>query len=209
MGLSLITKAEYKTYQNISSTTSDALIDSLIPKVSDLVKSYCRRTFVDYVDEAKVEYTDGGTPTIELLETPIISINSVEFSTDYGNTYTALTEYVDYAFSKTHNNIVRIPPNTVSTPINTYTPYLPTVYPNIFPPLINGYKITYNAGYETLPEDLKLVVLDIVAYYVKNDSAVHTHKNANPNTMQVEYISSVHFPAHIKRILDLYTASFA
>ena len=44
----------------ISSTNSDAEIDFLIPKVSDLVKTYCRRTFIDYYDESKTEVFDGG-----------------------------------------------------------------------------------------------------------------------------------------------------
>ncbi len=53
MATDLVTKAEYKTYMGISSTNSDTEIDFLIPKVSDLVKSYCRRTFVDYYISAK------------------------------------------------------------------------------------------------------------------------------------------------------------
>jgi hypothetical protein len=53
-----------------------------------------------------------------------------------------------------------------------------------------------------------MAVMDLITYYRKNDSAVHTHKMANPNSMQVEYIASSNFPAHIKRILDQYTADF-
>lgn len=212
MGLSLVTRAEYKAYAGISSTTSDATLDSLIPKVSELVKSICRRSFVDYVDEAKVEYTDGGTKTIELSEFPVISVNSVEVSTDYGNTYTALTEFSDYVFAKSKNNIRPLPISSSldSTSINS------TVwrgsYANksdlIFQELINGYRITYNAGYETLPEDLKLAIFDLIAFYMRNDSAIHTSKSISPNTMQIEYVSSTNLPAHIKRVLDLYTVSY-
>lgn len=207
MGLPLVTRAEYKAYQGISSTTSDTAIDTLITKVSELVKSICRRSFVDYVDEAKVEYSEGGSNTIELSETPVLSVSSVEYSSNYGAEYTTLTEYVNYAFSKTQNNIrpilvVSPPPEVIG-----YIPYGSRSNP-IFPEAINGYRITYTAGYETLPEDLKLAVLDLIAYYIKNDSAVHTHKLAQPNTMQVEYITSTNLPAHIKRILDLYTASY-
>ena len=206
MGLPLVTRAEYKAYQGISSTTSDTAIDSLIVKVSELVKSICRRSFVDYIDEAKVEYHEGGEPTIELAETPILSVLNVEYSTDYGNNYNSLTEYTDYAFSKLKNNLVPIAPLEAPTTLLGYTPY--SRQAPIFPYAVNGYRITYTAGYETLPEDLKLAVLDTIAYYIKNDSAVHTHKLAQPNTMQVEYITSTNLPAHIKRILDLYTQSY-
>ena len=212
MGLSLITRAEYKAYNGISSTSSDALLDSLIPKVSELVKSICRRTFVDYVNDSKIEYSEGGAPTIELEETPVISIASVEYSIDYGKTYAVLEEYTNYVFSKKSNNLRPIPVSSqlldayIGYP-NGYTPY-GTNLDTIFPEAINGYRITYNAGYETLPADLKLAILDLVAYYVKNDSSVHTHKLAQPNTMQVEYITSTNLPAHIKRVLDLYTISY-
>jgi hypothetical protein len=217
MGLPLVTKAEYKAYQGISSTTSDSAIEILIPKVSELVKSICRRTFVDYIDDAKIEYSDGGTNSIELTETPVISVSSLEYSTDYGKTYEVLEEYTHYVFARNQNNLRPLLMNTRPLEVysgspygNTnygYMPYGTTANP-IFPVAINGYRITYNAGYETIPEDLKLAILDMIAYYIKNDSAIHTHKLASPNTMQIEYISNTHFPAHIKRILDLYTSSY-
>ena len=212
MGLSLITRAEYKAYNGISSTSSDALLDSLIPKVSELVKSICRRTFVDYVNDSKIEYSEGGTPTIELEETPVLAIASLEYSKDYGKTYTMLEEYTDYVFSKKDNNLRPLPVSGqlleayIGYP-QGFTPYGTTLQ-TVFPEAINGYRITYNAGYETLPADLKLAVLDLIAYYVKNDSSVHTHKLAQPNTMQVEYITNTNLPAHIKRIFDLYTVSY-
>jgi hypothetical protein len=207
MGLSLVTRAEYKAYQGISSTTSDATIDALIVKVSELVKSLCGRTFVDYVNDAKVEYSEGGSPTIELAETPVLSVSSLEYSSDYGQTYTALTEYENYVFSKTSNNLRPILVASPPPEILGYVPYGSRSNP-MFPEAINGYRVTYTAGYETLPEDLKLAILDLISYYIKNDSAVHTHKLAQPNTMQVEYVTSTNLPAHIKRILDLYTASY-
>ena len=207
MGLSLVTRAEYKAYQGISSTTSDTTIDSLITKVSELVKSICRRSFIDYVDEAKVEYSEGGSNTIELSETPVLLVSSLEYSSDYGATYNTLTEYTNYVLSKTQNNLRPILVASPPPEVIGYTPYGSRSNP-IFPEAVNGYRITYNAGYETLPQDLKLAVLDLIAYYIKNDSAVHTHKLAQPNTMQVEYITSTNLPAHIKRILDLYTASY-
>ena len=162
MGLPLVTRAEYKAYQGISSTTSDTTIDSLIVKVSELVKSVCRRSFVDYIDEAKVEYSEGGSDTIELSETPVLSISSVEYSADYGANYSTLTEYVNFVLSKTQNNLRPILVASPPPELLGYVPYGSRSNP-IFPEAINGYRITYTAGYETLPEDLKLAVLDLIA----------------------------------------------
>lgn len=210
MGLPLITRAEYKAYQGISSNNNDVLIDSLIPKVSELVKSICRRTFVDYVNDSKVEYSEGGIEAFILEEYPVLSVSSVEYSVDYGQNYNTLTEYTNYVLSKATNSIKPI--------LMTAQPVEPYGYPlysdassrlsKNFPAAINGYRITYNAGYETLPEDLKLAILDLITYYIRNDAAVHTSKNLSPNTMQIEYVSSTNLPASIKRVLDLYTASY-
>jgi hypothetical protein len=73
---------------------------------------------------------------------------------------------------------------------------------------VNGYKVVYTAGYETLPEDLKLAVLDLVTYYLKNDAAIHSAKAPGTNSVQIEYISTTNLPAHIKRVLDLYTMNY-
>ncbi len=188
MATNLVTKAEYKAYLGITSTNSDAEIDFLIPKVSDLVKTYCRRTFIDYYDEAKTETFDGGFSELILKESPVVSVNSVSISEDFGQTYTKLTKFVDWVQK---DDMV----------VSTKTP--------VFKQLINGYKVTYFAGYEIIPADLKLAVLDLVEYYSRNNGAVHSTRDITPNTTQINYIATTNFPAHIKRVLDQYMADFA
>lgn len=183
----LITRAEYKAYANISSTNSDTEIDAIIPKVSQLVKTYCRRSFVDYVDEAKNETFEGGYGTLLLKETPVTQVLLLELSTDYGQTYTELTEFKDWVASGD---------------------YVVSVNPQGFKPYVNGYRVSYFAGYETVPEDLKLAVLDLVTYYRKNDGAIHSTKAPGTNAVQIEYISTTSLPAHIKRVLDMYVADY-
>lgn len=188
MAANLITKQEYKTYAGISSSNQDAEIDLLIPKISELVKSYCRRSFVDYVDEARTEVFEGGFGSLLLKESPVIQVISVQLSTDYGQTYTKLTKFTDWA------------------PTGDY---IVAVSPAGFKPYLNGYKVTYFAGYETVPEDLKLAVLDLVTYYRKNDGSVHNNKSPGAGgSVQLEYIMNTNFPAHIKRVLDLYVADY-
>ena len=162
MATDLVTKAEYKTYMGISSTNSDTEIDFLIPKVSDLVKSYCRRTFVDYYSDIKVEVFDGGFKELYLKETPVVTVSSVQYSEDYGKTYTNLTKYTDWVIRG--DSIVSLNPSG-------------------FAEVINGYKVNYFAGYDTIPGDLKLAVLDLIEYYSRNNGAVHSSRDLNPKLL--------------------------
>lgn len=187
MGANLITRAEYKAYASITSNNQDAEIDLLIPKVSEFIKTYCRRTFVDFFDEAKTEVFDGGFGTLLLKETPVTQVISVQQSSDYGQTYAKLTKFTDWVQSGD---------------------YVVAISPQGFLPLINGYKVSYFAGYEKVPEDLKLAVLDLVTYYRKNDGAIHSSKSPGTNSVQIEYVSTTNLPAHIKRVLDQYVADY-
>lgn len=190
MGKNLVTKTEYKTYAGISSTNQDAEIDLLIPKVSELVKTYCRRTFVDGLDEMLTVRSNGGFDRIILKESPVTQVVSVEQSLDYGKTYAELTEFTDWVLDSEDNTVV-------SLGINGFTKAL------------NGYQVSYYAGYETVPEDLKLAVLDLITYYRKNDGSVHNNRTpGGGGSVQLEYIMNTNFPAHIKRVLDLYVADY-
>lgn len=187
MALNLTTKADYKAYAGIKSTNSDTEIDGLIPKVSQFVKTYCRRTFVDYWDTPLQQVFDGGYRELILSETPLVAVTSVEKSTDFGVTYTTLTRNVDW--------VVRGD----------------TIYSTGsqgFEPLVNGYRVTYTAGYEDVPNDLELAIMDMITYYRKNDSAIHSTKAPGTNAVQIEYISTTSLPAHIKRVLDMYVADY-
>lgn len=188
----LITTSEYKAYVGISSTNQDAEINAIVPKVSSLVKTYCGRTFIDYVSDAKTEYSSGGHTYIYLKEAPILSVSSVEYSADYGATWTTLTEFTDYTVDLENDRIYAIP----------------IVYADGFPKLVNAYKITYTAGYESTPEDLKLACLDLVSYYLKSDMSIKSTRNAGANQTSVEFITSSSMPSHIRRVLDLYKLEY-
>ena len=190
MGISLVTLSEYKNHVGITNPNQDNEISSLIIKVSSLVKTLCRRTFVDWVDDNKIEYFEGGE-LFNLGEGPVLSVVSVQKSEDYGQTWTTMTEYTDWVLKKTTHQIV---------PVNS---------PGYFQELLNGYRVTYTAGYETLPDDLKLADLDLITYYLKNDAAVHSSKAPGTNAVQIEYITTTNLPAHIKRVLDLYMMDYS
>lgn len=190
MGKNLVTKSEYKTYAGISSTNHDAEIDLLIPKVSELVKTYCRRSFVDGLDDMLVQRSNGGFEKIILKEGPVTQIVSVEQSTDFGQNYKELAEFTDWVLDAEDNTVTSLGQQG-------------------FTRAVNGYQVSYFAGYETVPEDLKLAVLDLVTYYRKNDASVHNNRTpGGGGSVQLEYIMNNNFPAHIKRVLDLYVADY-
>ena len=188
MALNLTTKEDYKAYTGIKSTNYDAEIDALIPKVSALVKNYCRKSFVDYWDVPLTEIFDGDSKILLLKETPVVQVSQVTFSTDYGVTGTPLTVGTDY--------IVRSD-NIIST------------NPQGFKYALNGYSVTYTAGYEDVPNDLELAIMDLITYYRKNDAAIHSTKAPGTNAVQIEYISTTSLPAHIRRVLDLHVADYS
>ena len=187
MYANLVTKSDYKSYMGINSNNQDAIIDFLIPKVSNFVKSYCRRTFNDYISTPKSEYFNGGIPFYQVQEQPIISVTGLFYSTNYGQTYTALEEFADYVIDE-----------SLIVPINAAE----------FPYVLKGYKLVYNAGFSPVPDDLTLAVYDLMSYYIKNDAAVNAIKRTNTTSMQIEYITDTALPSNIKRVLDLYILDY-
>jgi len=190
MAVNLITKSECKAYLGITSSNRDAEIDLLIPKVSKLVQTYCRRGITEYSSSTVyTQYSDGGVNKIILQETPVLNIISFSKSTDYGVNYTNLVNGTDWVLGN----------DACIYAIDTNKYFLP---------YLNGYKIEYFGGYEELPEDLKLAVLDLVEYYMKNNTAVHVNRDVTPNVTQIQYVATSNFPAHIKRVLDQYVADY-
>lgn len=190
MATDLITLQEYKTYANILGNTQDAQITAMIPRISSFVKQICRRTFVDYVDDAKVDVYRGGTAKLYLQETPLISMQTVEFSYDYGSSYTSLVEFTDYVVDQQESCVE----------------FLQTYYQKFSQ--ANAFKLTYTCGYEVLPQDLKLAVLDTLMHQIRNDGAIHSTKTIGSSTTQMDYLTNAQLPAHIRRTLQLYSENY-
>lgn len=181
----IVTLEEYKAYATIKSPNQDEAITSLIPTITEYIKTYCGRRFIEYFDVDKVEVFSGGTVGILQKEWPLVSITSLEYSGDRGKTYSTLVEYDDYVYDM-ENELIRI------------------VGLDIIPKKMNGFKLTYKGGYEDYPKELKLACLDLISYYMKQDMAVKSTRNAGSNTTQIEYVLNAGLPSNIRRILDLY-----
>lgn len=204
--MTLVTLDEVKDYLEITSTNHDARLTNLISYASQAVESYCGR---ELVANTYTEYHDGGTPSVFLDRFPINNVTVVaEYDgTNYANlngpesdgslpanvglTSNAL-QYMWYA----ETGEVRKLKNgraTMSLDLGQYEKF-------------NNYakavKVTYGGGYINVPNDLKLAVLDYIKLLHKNESSAESFsfqgesKSAQPN--------SANFPAHIRRILELY-----
>ena len=188
----LITIDEYKTSENIQSTKEDHRINSLISAVSALVKTYCGNSIVDHYSTNKVETfsINWSTNLVQLTETPIASIVSVEERDDYSSSYTTVPA-TEYFMDASVDGIYRV--STTGGAKN-------------WPGGPASVKITYKAGYSECPADLQLAVIDLITYYMKDEhKARQTIAGASiQNNASSSQRNNVAFPDHIKRVLDLY-----
>jgi len=189
----LITLQDYKTAEGITQPKDDARLNVLIPSVSQLVKTYCGNSFVDHYSSAKTEEfnIDWATYSVQLSESPVNAITSVQERASYSDSYTTLTTGAqEYYLNTATDSIFR----TTSSGYKNW------------PTGVGAVKVVYTAGYSAIPGDLKLAVLDLITYYLKDE-----HKQRQSiagaslqNQGSTSQPNNVSFPDHIKRVLDLY-----
>ena len=191
----LITRDEYKSLKNLSqSVKEDGRIDALIDSVSPLVKTYCGNSIVDYYSSNKTETfnVNWDTYVVQLTESPVNTIVSVQEREGYSSSYTTLTTGDNEYFLDTDTDSI----------IRTTTG---SAYKN-WPKGPGAVKIVYTAGYSTTPKDLQLAVADLITYYLKDEyKERRTMQGASVQNRGTSSMSdNVDFPDHIKRVLDLY-----
>jgi hypothetical protein len=191
----LITLDQYKDLEGISSSSEDTKLEIIIPSVSQLIRTYCNRGFSLYATADKVETfsIDCSTITcVQLDESPIISVTSVEIRTAYNAAYTTLTEGAyEFYIDNDIDGIVRTDETGAKIP---------------FPQGRGAVKVTYKGGWTTVPLDLLLAAADLVTYYLKHQykerQTIASTSITNVGTASARNDAS--FPDHIKRVLDLY-----
>jgi len=197
----LITLDNYKLLEGINSTQFDEKFETLITSVSKLVRTYCNSEFDTYASSpGYTEYFDiqWDTHTIQLKYSPVISITSVHERVGQASAYTQLYT------------------NGGGTPAE-YSWYLDAVSDSIFrtqesgayknwPRGVGSVKVTYLAGYTTLPTDLQLAVADIITYYHLNEhkdrQSIGSATREGSGSSSIRYDPG--FPDHIRRVLDMY-----
>ena len=190
----LITLLDYKDAEGLNSPKEDLRINALIPSVSQLIKTYCANSFVDYYSSNKTETfnINWSTHIVQLTESPINTIVSVQEREGYSDAYTTLTTGAyEYALDTNTDSILRT--NSAGR------------YDN-WPLGVDAVKVVYTAGYSAVPADLKLAVIDLITYYLKDEHKLRrTMAGASiQNQGSSGQSNNVAFPDHIKRVLDLY-----
>ena len=196
----LVTLQQYKDFAGLQGVQEDARINTLIPQVSQLVKTYCGTSIVDFYSSAKTDYfdiVDGDTTRVMLDESPVNTVTSVQERENQAASYvTLITENSDssgkyeYIIDTITDSIIR----TTSTGTKS------------FPRGHRAVKVVYTAGYSATPNDLKLAVYDLVKYYMKDQTIKRRQiAGAMLESQSTSGIAgNIGFPDHIKRILDLY-----
>jgi hypothetical protein len=183
----LITLSTYKDMKGITSNTHDFVLSTLIESVSQLVKTYCGNSIVDYYATNKVEeFTlNWSTNVVQLTEVPLNTVVSVEERTNFSSPYVSLATSLYYADTST-DSIYRVE--------------------NSWPTGLGSVKVTYTAGYSECPLDLKLAIVDLITYYFKDEhKSRQTIAGASlQNQSSSSMANNIAFPDHIKRVLDLY-----
>ena len=187
----LVTLAEYKEAEGISSPKEDLRLATIVPAVSQLVKTYCGNSLIDYYSSNKVETfnIDWDTHVVQLTESPANAIVSVQKRDSVSESYSTVPT-TDYYLDEATDSVLYVTGST---------------YKN-WPKGAGAVKVTYTAGYSACPSDLKLAVFDLITYYLKDE-----HKERRTlagasiqNQGSTSLRDSVAFPDHIKRVLDLY-----
>ena len=196
----LVTLQQYKDFAGLKSLEHDARINVVIDSVSQLVKSYCGTTLVDYASTNKVEYKtikDSIVQTIILDESPLIQVVSVEERLSQADAYTTLiTENSDS--SGKYEYIVNDESDSITRTNSTGTVSWPRGPKSV--------KVTYKAGYTSTPHDLRLAVYDLIKYYMKDERKERMSISGATveNPLSSSLSGNIGFPDHIKRILDMY-----
>ena len=192
--MNLITTQEYKTYKKIEHNKDDNQLNVLVSAVSALVKTYTGNSIIDYAVANKVEnfdIHDNYTSELFLTESPLTSVGLLQERDSIANSYTTLTENTDYYVDAEHDRVYRINGDAGI---------------KYFPKGFAAVKVTYRAGYEICPEDLKLAIYDLITYYLKAE--YKGRRSMAGATLQNEASTTIRddigFPDHIKRVLDMY-----
>jgi len=179
----LISLNDYKELEGVTNTQHDARTEVIIDSVSQLVKTYCGNSIIDFYTSDKTEELtiSFNTNQIQLTESPVNNIDSVQERDSETAAYTTLTASTDYVLDKATDIVYRIGSNWHKG--------------------VNSVKVVYNAGYSATPADLKLAVADLVTHYLKGE---HKERRTITGATIQNQKSDLPFPDHIKRVLDLY-----
>ena len=184
----LITLNQFKEAEGITNPRDDYKLDRIVNSVSQLVKTYCGNSIIDFYSTNKVEEfnIDWSTHIVQLTESPVNTIVSVESRESVSSSYTTVPT-TEYYLDKKTDSVLHV---------------TGSIY-QAWPRGPGAVKVTYTAGYPETPADLQIAVIDLINYYFKDEHK--TRRTLAGATMENAPSGDGRgFPDHIKRVLDLY-----
>jgi hypothetical protein len=145
--MSLVTLVKYKSYLGITDSTKDTDLTDLQSAVEKRVKEYLHRD-IESTNYAEI-YDGSGDNYMVLFQQPVTAVTKIEVyeGLDSTNTevWTTLALGTDY-----QRKIIPVEANAVI--LDGYT----------FNEDLRNYRITYTAGYATIPEDIQLACKELL-----------------------------------------------
>lgn len=198
----IITLAEAKAQLNLSSgdVSADTQIESWINESSSIVEDYCGRKIV--VQSVSGEILDGDGSrflypkyfpvtqlSTETSPTTSQKLSALQYRDTPDSTWTDFEDNINYLF------------------IRSDKPFIES-YETAFPLGIQNIKISYKAGFSTVPSDIKKVVLEMVQIW-RSESIIgenslgksQTNLNAMGGNMNVSFLD---MDKRWKVVLDRY-----
>ena len=177
--MALATIDQLKEYLGDVADKDDALLTRIVNAASDALESYCGRTFAS---TAHTEYYDGtGTNTLVLRQFPIISIASFLEGGAALTTGQDASATPDVLYYPETGRLVR--------------PWF------IFLPYRNWYKITYTAGFSSVPASIIQACLDLSAIMLREKEHIGLAQKTT-GTQTVTYIRRL--PEDVQKAVDGY-----
>lgn len=173
----LTTVADFKTYLGITSATDDALIQRLVTSASKYIQSWLNRNFAI---QSYVQQHDGNGSALQAFSTyPVQSVSEVLIN-GLAIPLSADQKQRGYFFSDKFLYLANA----------------------IFTKGLFNVKITYTAGYATVPEEIAQACIELCALRYKERNRVgEVTKNIAGETIS---FSQKDFPAGVKTILNNY-----
>ncbi len=171
LSYALTTVADVKELLGIASsdTSKDNLIIRKINQATIMIERYTGRRFAltTYTDE---EYNATGTDQLTLLQRPIVSLTSISSRDTSLNEADWDSVDTNLYFSDANSGIVRLLYNTTGR--------------------WNRYKVSYTAGYATIPADIAEACAMLAAFLVDNGTSGSNVKSKQEGQRKIEYFDS-------------------
>ena len=167
---SLTTVADVKESLGIDSgnTSKDNLITRKINQATRMIENYCNTRFkaTDYT-----EYYDGiGGSELVLRHRPINSVTSL-------SARQVTTNENDFDITDAEDYFIDEPAGVIE--------FLGSFYGNY-----DSWKVVYNAGYDTIPEDVAEACAQLAAYLVENGTTGSSIKKKKEGQRELEYFDT-------------------